>query len=773
MTIEQVILIVSESISLFFVLPYLIIFLFGFLLGFFKGHTVGLSFALFLVLSVYFGIEIIAVSLLVYGIYNFGWVISNKLLGKNAGVANFALSLSIISLAFMVIPTLGHFFDVQSVLPYGSYALVYVVIFIFSISTLLKINATKWKVVSFRFSAYKGIVDRDANVFTYISMYILACYLNYTLVPVLNYDDLATHYYIQNRFSLGSFPHFDVSMHVWAVSQWIFDLYYGFFEYFFIGKGRVIVNGLILLGIIFISFKILRKKFNTNISLLVTLAGISSPLVILALTTSQTELVTLFLTISIAYLFVNWKKESLFFSIPIFAFAVAIKPSNAVILILPFLIFSFRYFKSNSLKEFFIPKNLLMVVLSVFIAFYPYFFAYCHAGNPFFPLYNSVFLAPFYPATDFLNSTYTGNFDFAAFWGLLFETSRFLESSNGVVGFQLALLPIFLVTILLNIRSNFYLTVFVVSILLGGLMLFHSQQYARYIMPPLYIIPLLSFLSLKGNFVKCLMLTCLPLIVFFNIVFSPGVIWYLKEWDNSSGLSSFYRNKYRDSKESIVRVNDYLNTLPGKVNPLYPHNKPYAANIEDGFTYLNWYNQYNQNKYLGGKSKILELIKENRNTHIITNNNSSQDIIDIAQKHGVLVYQDTNYNVYEMRASSSSLTVSNEIPVGNPSKVNEKTFHVDKDNFYVLEYDLDYHIRNIEIKLRLECSGNGLWKNYIEYDRYTNFTNYLTVNECNASNGKFSIQYTLMPPKGTKHLRLFLQPMFGQFRVELEDIIIQ
>ncbi|MBJ6911360.1 hypothetical protein JG661_18990, partial [Vibrio cholerae] len=232
------------------------------------------------------------------------------------------------------------------------------------------------------------------------------------------------------------------------------------------------------------------------------------------------------------------------------------------------------------------------------------------------------------------------------------------------------------------------------SIFLGGLMLFYSQQYARYIMPTLYLIPLLSVLCLRGKFVNLVIQTLSPFIIFFNIVFAPGVIWYLNEWNNTSGLSSVYQYKYRDSKESIARVNEYLNALPGKVNPVYPHNKPYAANIEDGFVYLNWYNQYNQNKYLRGALGILELIDEKKITHIITNSHSSQDVFYVAKTHGVLVYQDANYNVYEIGASSSSLTISNEISVGSPSRVNDTTFNVDKDNFYVLEYDLDSQIRN-------------------------------------------------------------------------------
>ncbi|WP_233357560.1 hypothetical protein, partial [Vibrio cholerae] len=59
------------------------------------------------------------------------------------------------------------------------------------------------------------------------------------------------------------------------------------------------------------------------------------------------------------------------------------------------------------------------------------------------------------------------------------------------------------------------------------------------------------------------------------------------------------------------------------------------------------------------------------------------------------------------------------------------------------------------------------------FDRYTNFTNHLTINECNVSDGWVNIEYILIPPKGTKHLRLFLQPMIGQFTVKLEEIIIQ
>ena len=773
MSVDQVILSVSESVSSFFVLPYLAIFVFGFLLGTSKGHTLGLSLALTLVLSLYFGIEFLPILFLLGGIYSFGSLMSTKWLGKDIGILNFSLSLSILSLFFMVVPTLERLLEIPSGYFNGPYILVYIVVFILVGASILRLNTLEWKTISIRYNEYKNIVDRDSNAITYILLYILSCYLNYTLVPVLNYDDLANHYYIQNQFALGTFPSFDVSKNVWAVSQWLFDLYYGFMNYLFSGKGRTFVNGLMLLGILFLSFKILKKKFSTNVSLLLTLVGISSPLVVLALTTSQTELVTLFLAITITYLWIEWKKVYVFASIPIFAFAVAIKPSNAVIFILPFLMFTVRYCKQNGLKEFFVSKNLLLVIFSVFIAFYPYAFAYYIAGNPVFPLFNSLFSAPFFPASDFFNSTYTGNFGFAAFWGLLFETSRFLESSDGVVGVQLALLPFFLVAIIFSVRRTFYLTVFVWCIFISGLMLFYSQQYARYIMPSLYLIPLLSVLCLRGKFFNLLIKVISIIVIFVNIVLSPGVIWYLNKWNNTFGLSSKYQIKYLDNRESIERVNDYLNSLPGKVNPLYPYNKPYAANIKGSFTYLNWYNQYNQEKYLSGKAEIRKLIREKKITHVIINSNSSKDIVDMAKKMGVLVYQDVNYDVYEIGAPSLNLTVSNEIVVGKPSKIDKNSFNVDKDNFYILEYDIDYQVRYVEITLQLECSKGSLWKNYIEYDRYTNFTNHLTLYKCNSSREEHTIKYTLIPPRGTKHMRLFLQPMVGQFTVELKKTIMR
>jgi hypothetical protein len=310
------------------------------------------------------------------------------------------------------------------------------------------------------------------------------------------------------------------------------------------------------------------------------------------------------------------------------------------------------------------------------------------------------------------------------------------------------------------------------SILIGGLSIFYSQQYARYIMPVLYLLPLLAVLFFTTRFSVLALWIIVPVFIGLNIIATPRVIWYLNDWNNTKALSESYQIEYRDNRETISRVNDYLNSLPGLVNSIYPQNKPYASNINDRYTYVNWYNKSNQDDYFGGADSILNLILKNNVSHIILNSNSSKDITDIASVIGGLVYQDVNYNVYEIGVPEVALTPSNTIVIGKPYRGTSSEYVVDKENYYVLEYQLNKPVRNIHLKMTLACNDGGIWKNYIEYNRYANFSNYLTIDECNKSTGELKVDYTILPPKGTRHLRIFIQPIMGTFSVNINKIEI-
>jgi hypothetical protein len=772
MSIEELIIITRKSISLFFVLQYFFIFFAGYILGKIKGHAIGLMSSVFVSLICYYGLDFPLVALLGYSIYNFGSLVSTYFIGRNVGEGNFALSISVLSLPFILFPTLSKIIGPMSYPYLNVKILIFFILILFLISTFWNIRRQINLFINTDFQEKIRIVESHINITTYALFFFVLCYLNYTLVPVLNYDDLATHYFIQNQFSLGHYPSFDVSVHIWAVSQWVFDIFYGYFEYLFKNNGRAYLNSFLLLGISFVSFRILKEKFNVNTSLLITLLSMSSPLVVLSLTTSQTELVTLFLGVSIVFLWLSWKHENALASFPIFAFAIAIKPSNAVIFIFPFVIFVIRYIKEFGLNRLTNIKSLTILFFSIVIAFYVYIFAYYVASNPFFPLFNSIFQAPYYPTTDFFNAIYTGNFDLSAFWGLLFETSKYLESSNGVIGFQFIALPILILLVLFFYKSNVKLTIFLLSILIGGLSIFYSQQYARYIMPVLYLLPLLAVLFFTTRFSVLALWIIVPVFIGLNIIATPRVIWYLNDWNNTKALSESYQIEYRDNRETISRVNDYLNSLPGLVNSIYPQNKPYASNINDRYTYVNWYNKSNQDDYFGGADSILNLILKNNVSHIILNSNSSKDITDIASVIGGLVYQDVNYNVYEIGVPEVALTPSNTIVIGKPYRGTSSEYVVDKENYYVLEYQLNKPVRNIHLKMTLACNDGGIWKNYIEYNRYANFSNYLTIDECNKSTGELKVDYTILPPKGTRHLRIFIQPIMGTFSVNINKIEI-
>jgi hypothetical protein len=389
---------------------------------------------------------------------------------------------------------------------------------------------------------FRNLNYNEVNGFTFLLVTLILSLFCYVVIPVINYDDLATHYYIQNQFSLGNYPSFDVSIHVWAVSQWIFDIYYGLFESIFNNYGRTYLNLLLAVSIFSIVYSLLRNKFGLNLALLVTLLSFSSPVFVLSLTTSQTELISLFLLVNVLYLGLNYTRTSLLLSLPLFAMSVSIKPSNAVIFIFPLFVFFFMEYYKYKFSNVKNKKFVNVFLISCFIAFGMYIFAYLRTGNPFFPLYNSIFRADHFPNSDFFNSLYSGNFNFNAFFGVIFNTSEYLESGDGVAGFQLLFLPLFVLSIPFFIKKNTKSALMLLSVVVGGVLIFYFQQYVRYLMPIIFVLTILYALMISDSVnsnvkIKSLSIYVMLLLVLFNFTKVRDSIWYLGGWTNNYAFS--------------------------------------------------------------------------------------------------------------------------------------------------------------------------------------------------------------------------------------------
>jgi hypothetical protein len=632
---------------------------FFFTLSLLRGIKLAALGFIFYFMSVFFGASFFTVLFLWSGLYATGYVFS-LIIAKEKSYSALNVTYGIIVLFF---PTV-----ILSLLSTSKIATYY---FILSHSSLLILtcclifftsiahfvrNEHKEIATVFKLLAKWERLERSTilrNVLTFSLLFFALVIVNYSSVPLINYDDMGTHYPLQHRFANGLYPSFDVSLHVWAVSQWIFDIYYGVFEYFFPENGRNYLNLLLSLTIVAVIYQTLNKRFSQLLSLFITVVCCSTPLFALALTTSQTELISLLLLASLVSIFFSYNKNSLILILPIVAFSVAIKPSNAVLFIFPFITFIFKEYKDNGLAIVRSSRFWTSLCLSIFTTFIVYLFAYYKSGNPFFPLFNGYFKAQHFPFINFYNSLYSGNFNLSSFIGLIFDTPRYLESYNYVAGFQLLLLPLMICTSFFIVRRNASLFLLFMSVVLGGVTLFHSQQYARYLMPcivllPLFYIFVLDFTSWSNVHVKRGLIVLLICVGISNIYFIPNVIWYLKSWGNNFSILNYTKSRYGVELDTILSVNRFLNSLPDKKVVVYPLQKPYASNLDGKYIYINWYNTAAFTAFDGGKQSLVDYFKSQAVNYMIVCDASTKVEKDIAGEFGTLVYDANGYQVYNL-----------------------------------------------------------------------------------------------------------------------------
>ncbi|CCN70293.1 hypothetical protein [Vibrio nigripulchritudo] len=737
-------------------------------LGSVKVMPIYIGIMMFLIL----GFDWVIFLTLFLGFYSLGYFYNRFIFGTRIfSIINVALGISLFYIPIFLLSILSYFLKSYPALS-DKYSTDYLAILFWSVMLLsiVLFLATNREFFGYPLKLVKNY-SNSIDVSTYSLLALFFCILGYVNAPLINYDDLATHYYIQNQFLSGNFPSFDVSSHVWAVSQWILDIYYGIVESSSMFRGRSILNFVFGLTLFILCLEVLSKRFTLNVSLLITLVCFSSPLFVLSLTTSQTELFTALLALSVIQVLLSSNGGSFYSLFPLLAFSVAIKPSNAVIF-LPVLLFAASYEVRNGfLRNYLNLKFGLVFSFSLFIAFSMYGFAYYVTYNPFFPLFNSIFQAEHFPKSDFFNSLYTNNFEISALWELFFNTSKYLESSNYVVGVQVLFLPLMFLFVFLNSSYKREKIIFL-SYLIGGVAIFHSQQYARYIMPTLFILPLLFILFINDFFKHVLKKNIILLVfvftVFVNVSSIPNVIWYLNGWENSPlSIMVSNRNAYGRELEKIHDVNNYLNQLPGHVKVVYPYDKPYAAGLEDDFLYINWYDYSASKNIIDDSSRINDLFLSEGATHIIVSSldNRQNEILALyAKSHGILVYQNLMYDVYKLNFSDYSLGVMKDIVIGNP-RVSDESILVDPENFVVKEYDGLRNVSKVLLSMEMSCEKPSVWKDYVEFDRYTDFTNFFRTKRCSLGDEFYVHETEIIVPFGSKQIRIFVQPLEGSIHV--------
>jgi len=130
------------------------------------------------------------------------------------------------------------------------------------------------------------------------------------------------------------------------------------------------------------------------------------------------------------------------------------------------------------------PKTLLVIFIALIVAGSSYIYAWVIAGNPILPLYNAWFESPYFRPENFLDKRWKTGFGPGLFWGISFETNRYLESYPGAGGFLQIILSGVLISTLYCRKTRIAALLAVMVFLLPLIPL----QYLRYAYPGMAVI---------------------------------------------------------------------------------------------------------------------------------------------------------------------------------------------------------------------------------------------------------------------------------------------
>ena len=469
-----------------------------------------------------------------------------------------------------------------------------------------------------------------------------------SLFPSVNYDDGAFHLRLATELTTYGRALFDVTTQIWAVSPHYGDLFYAIPTVIAGEDTRGAVNLILILVCATVFGRgILAIKKNAAVALLATALFISCPVFFLVGTTMQSELLLTTLAVAAARTLLISPEhraqvlDDLLTLVAICALMAGIKTTGAMLGVLLLAawcglwIMQSRKAAPTDVRPRILP-TLLFLGAATFVALHSYVNAYLVTGNPVFPLFNGVFRSPYYAAENFANPIYAHGPSWKSFFEMFFLTSRYLESGDGVAGFQyLALMPAALVGLWIQ-RSNLRLIAVVTTGVLFFLLMFAQQQYVRYLLPSTALLawPLLELVTqpsgaARTRLTRWLLIACVCTITLLNLAMAKQVIWYTNTNIGRLFIPSG-REEFVQRISAELTLNRIVNQISGQSSRvLYSAHRPFGATLKGTPLYTNWYNpklsaDYAQQSNAKG---MTALIDRYRVTHVMVDSHASNDIV--------------------------------------------------------------------------------------------------------------------------------------------------
>jgi len=423
--------------------------------------------------------------------------------------------------------------------------------------------------------------------------------LRWASFPSMGYDDHVQHLRIWTELLTQQRYAFDVSTQIWSVAPFAVDLLHAGLSLMAGSDARSAMNlGLAMLMLLLMAGLLRRWSIPVWAQWLLMVLMATTPMLGNLLLTLQTELMLSVVALAGLRLALDahggWRGQHVLGVLACAALCAAIKLPGAILGVALLASLMWRYWSqrtTSALVEYRLGWSALWVLVPLgFVALHSYVVAWKVTGNPVFPLYNAIFLSPYFDPRNFSDPRWIHGFSLASYARAFFDTSEFFESGDYTAGWQyLIMLPLAMLALLRPGSTN-GLRIILIPLFGFGLVMFAATQYWRYLFP---VMPLAGVL-LGSLFVQekralrntafLLALACIAT----NLVFFKRVSWMM----NSPASMAFTR----DGKEALTSLyapaailTEQVNKLAPGSRVLYTHEAPYGATLHGSPLYVTWY----------------------------------------------------------------------------------------------------------------------------------------------------------------------------------------
>jgi len=423
----------------------------------------------------------------------------------------------------------------------------------------------------------------------------------YSFMLSITSDDNSYHLAMWSQLQSHHQYLFDVKTQIWYAAPFTLDMIHGVLSVVANQDARGALNISMMVLLLIVTAATAHQLFpKINIRLLSLAFVASTPMLYNLLLGLQTELILATLATTGVYIGINQNISFIQRSLGVILIScllIAIKLSTATLataLCICLLINEWNNF--HQITRF--SKTTLLVIVATLviglaIALHPYVNSYVVTGNPVFPLYNAVFKSPYYNPINFKDNNFTHGASLQAWWAMFFDSSKYLESKNFIVGFQYLFLPFAgIVCLSKNLRLQTLLYLALPMIMFGGCMFF-MVQYVRYLFP---VMPIACILAagvfyipnqahgLIKNFITSFTFIIL---VSLNLYFLPGVSWLFDQ----NPKDNFTQNKKLNTAGNYNPehvINLYLNEHYPRENVLFDAGRCNGALLFGKPFYPDW-----------------------------------------------------------------------------------------------------------------------------------------------------------------------------------------